>query len=55
MKKGAKDTWSTSLKLAPVRYEYRFVVNGTDWVNDPMASEHSPNGMGEQNCVVHVK
>lgn len=53
--KNVKGTWTTSLRLKPGRYEYRFVVNGTDWVDDPAASERSGNNIGGQNCVVYVK
>lgn len=55
MKKNAKEQWNCSLKLAPGRYEYRFVVNGNEWVNDPAAKECCPNPLGGQNCVVHVR
>jgi 1,4-alpha-glucan branching enzyme len=54
MKAGAKGHWSCSVKLSPGRYEYRFVVNGTQWVNDPVAKECCPNALGGQNCVLHV-
>jgi len=27
--------WETSLPLSPGRYEYKFVVEGKDWVTDP--------------------
>ena len=55
LKKNAKGQWSGTLKLAPGRYEYRFVLNGTQWVDDPTCKERCPNPLGGQNCVVHVR
>ncbi|MEK7137026.1 MAG: isoamylase early set domain-containing protein [Patescibacteria group bacterium] len=54
MKKGIKGHWSCSLKLAPGRYEYRFVLNGSQWMDDPACTERCPNPLGGQNCVLHV-
>jgi hypothetical protein len=47
--------WTKFLPLKPGRYEYRFVVNGLEWVDDPAATERCVNTVGGQNCVVHVK
>ncbi|MBD3287203.1 hypothetical protein GF337_00225 [candidate division KSB1 bacterium] len=30
-----KDIWETRLSLEPGRYEYRFVINGMNWIKDP--------------------
>ena len=54
MKRGLRGKWSYSLKLPPGRYEYRFVVNGSQWVDDPSAKERCFNALGGQNCVVHM-
>ena len=54
MKKSTTGLWSCSVKLKPGRYEYRFVVNGSEWANDPKAKECCPNDQGGLNCVVHV-
>jgi len=48
------DEWSTTLRLAPGRYEYRFLVDG-EWRDDPNARETVPNAFGTQNGVVHVR
>jgi 1,4-alpha-glucan branching enzyme len=45
--------WSVQLKLAPGRYEYRFVVDG-QWVDDPKASRVAPNPFGTLNAVLEV-
>jgi 1,4-alpha-glucan branching enzyme len=51
-KKGKK--WEASITLPPGRYEYRFVVDGGRFVDDPHAHERCPNPFGEQNCVLVV-
>jgi hypothetical protein len=35
MTKDEEGTWSVVLELTPGRYEYKFVVNGSDWMADP--------------------
>lgn len=42
--------WNIVLPLPPDRYEYRFVVNGKDWVLDPF-SPSVDDGFGERNSV----
>ncbi len=46
--------WETSLKLAPGKYEYRFIVDGK-WLEDPLAKESVPNPFGGTNSVLSVK
>jgi 1,4-alpha-glucan branching enzyme len=46
--------WSTSLKLKPGRYEYRFVVDGC-WENDNQRqTELVDNGHGQDNNVLVI-
>lgn len=45
--------FETTLDLAPGRYAYKFVVDGT-WKEDPNASEFVDDGFGGQNSVVTV-
>ena len=54
MKAGARGRWSAEITLAPGRHEYRFVLNGGMWVDDPTCKERCQNPLGGQNCVVHV-
>ncbi len=42
--------WTIVLPFSPGRYEYRFVVNGKDWVLDPF-SPSVDDGFGERNSV----
>ena len=53
LSKGADDTWTASLALAPGRYEYRLRVDGL-WRDDPAAAERVPNPFGTENAVVRV-
>jgi len=34
------------------RHEYRYLVNGETWINDPEAESYTPNPYGSDNCVV---
>jgi len=45
--------WRGDLKLAPGRYEYRFVADGK-WFTDPGAKEAVPNPFGTRNSVLVI-
>jgi len=47
------DRWTISLSLPPGRYEYLFVINGTEWTPDPLAPSVD-DGFGGQNSVLLV-
>lgn len=34
--------------------QYRFLVNGQEWANDPAADAYVPNEHGGENCVVYT-
>lgn len=42
-----------SVELAPGRYQYKFVVDGT-WYEDPTATENTDDGHGEKNSIVEI-
>ncbi|MGY6502577.1 MAG: isoamylase early set domain-containing protein [Acidimicrobiales bacterium] len=45
--------WYLTLRCPPgTTVEYRYLVDGTEWVNDPAAHDERPNGMGGTNSVV---
>jgi 1,4-alpha-glucan branching enzyme len=45
--------WSVSLDLDNGHaYQYRYLVNGTDWYNDWRADDYRPNELGGDNSVV---
>lgn len=47
--------WSVTLLLKPGRYEYMFVVDGTHWIADPLATEEIGDGFGSRNAVLDVE
>lgn len=53
-KKDTRGNWTIKLDLAPGRYEYKFVVDGS-WINDPKCSNVVGNSFGTQNSVLEVK
>jgi 1,4-alpha-glucan branching enzyme len=45
--------WSVSLELDTDQcYQYRYLINGTDWYNDWRADDYKPNELGGDNSVV---
>jgi hypothetical protein len=51
----AGGAWTVTLPLKPGRYEYQFVVDGTEWIADPLAPEQNDDGFGSQNAVLDVR
>ncbi len=45
-------TWSVNVPLTPGRHVYAFVVNGAQWVVDPMAPRVPDDGYGPANAVM---
>ena len=54
LRKDPNGHWKTTVWLPPGRYEYRFVINGSQWLTDPGAKESVPNPFGGSNSVVVV-
>ena len=52
--KGEEGIWTAVLDLDPGTYQYKFVVNGTDWKPDPTNPEKADDGYGGVNSVVAV-
>jgi len=48
-----EESYTMSFKLAPGRYEYRFVVDGR-WILDPDAREDAPDPLGGRLGVFYV-
>jgi hypothetical protein len=46
--------FNTILLLPPGSYEYMFVVDGKEWVSDPLAVETRDDGFGGANAVLDV-
>ena len=52
--KQADGSFAILKKLAPGRYAYKFVVDGTSWKEDPTAAEFVDDGFGGKNSVIVV-
>ncbi len=51
--KKVKGVWKTTIDLEPGReYQYRYLLNGSDWYNDPGADKYIPNNIDGDNSVV---
>src|SRR5438270_8803575 len=47
-------TWSATVPLPPGKTLYKFVLNGSDWIVDPKASNNDDDGNGNTNSVALV-
>ena len=55
MQRGKGGDFKVTLELATGRdYQYRFLLDGVRWVNDPDADGYIPGPFGDPNCVVTV-
>jgi hypothetical protein len=46
--------WTATIALKPGRYQYMFVIDGKQWIADPLAAEGAGDGFGAQNAVLDV-
>jgi hypothetical protein len=46
--------WTITIPLAPGRYQYTFVVDGTVWVADPVAPRTLEDDFGQPNSIITV-
>ena len=46
--------WTATIALKPGRYQYMFVIDGKQWVADPLAEEGTGDGFGSQNAVLDI-
>jgi 1,4-alpha-glucan branching enzyme len=45
--------WSVSVDLETGKeYQFRYLIDGTNWENDPEADKFVPSGLGSENSVV---
>ncbi len=47
--------WSASLSLANGTWQYKFVLDGSEWVRDPANTNTASDGFGGQNSVVTIR
>jgi 1,4-alpha-glucan branching enzyme len=53
MKKAKDGSFSVTVNLPKDQeFQFRYLVNGDEWHNDPEADKHIPNPHGEMNSVV---
>jgi len=50
-----KGLWEITLPLSAGRYEYKFVIDGKEWIPDPGNLNTVDDGFGELNSVVVVQ
>lgn len=46
--------WTATIALKPGRYQYMFVIDGKQWIGDPLAEDGTGDGFGSQNAVLDV-
>lgn len=46
--------WEVTIELAPGKHQYKYVVDGDQWITDEWAVEFSDDGFGGENSVVVV-
>lgn len=54
LKRDAGGLWKVTLRLEPGTYQYKFVVNGERWEEDPLNLERVSNEHGTYNSVRRV-
>lgn len=54
LKRDAGGMWKGTLRLGPGTYQYKFVVNGQRWEEDPVNRHRVPNEHGTFNSVRSV-
>jgi len=53
MRRQKDGSWRITVDLEPGReYQFRYLVDGQRWLNDPQADNYVPNPYGDQNSVV---
>lgn len=53
LERQAEDLWVLEMDLPPGRHEYKFLVDGQQWWNDPEAPK-VPNLWGSENSYLEV-
>lgn len=55
MKKSKKGLFQTSINLQKdSSYQFRYLLDGNHWENEPEADEEVPNFIGDTNSLIHV-
>jgi len=48
------ETWRITLQLAPGTYQYKFVIDGTQWEDDADNPKRAMNEFGTTNSILEV-
>lgn len=49
-----KDVWTGFFAMPRGENKYMFVVNGEEWVTDPLANMYEDDGFGNKNAVIYL-
>lgn len=49
-----KRTWRYRADLSPGKHGYKFVLNGSDWITDPLAKKNEDDGNGNVNSILFI-
>ena len=53
LKKAKTGIWSVTLDLETGKeYQFRYLIDGTNWENDSEADKFVPSGLGSENSVI---
>ena len=53
LKMAKTGVWSVSLDLETGKeYQFRYLIDGSNWENDPESDSFIPSGLGSENSVV---
>jgi 1,4-alpha-glucan branching enzyme len=53
LKKAKTGVWSVSLDLESGKeHQFRYLIDGTNWENDPEADKFVSSGLGSENSVI---
>jgi len=50
----ANGNWTVTVPLQPGRYQYKFLLDGEKWVEEPDAPAYQPDGFGGKNSLLVI-
>ncbi len=54
MVKDSEGLWTIEIELSPGTYQYKFVIDGNSWVEDPYGFDYTDDGYGGFNSVITI-
>jgi hypothetical protein len=54
MSRNEDGSWQVKIRLRPGRFEYKFAVDGDEWIPDPANPDAVEDGFGGRNSVLVV-